>query len=314
MANSVNILLMYSTEAATTEHIERLKGLGKNIQVTVANSEKQALESASETEIILGHRYLWQVLPYANSLQWIQSSAAGINHLLVPDLWKQKPLLTRTPIFSDVIAWHALAMALSLLRGLPSYRSDIHSKNSQSQLIPANIPKVAMVFGLGKIGQELAKLLSSLGLKVIGIDRMKLSVDSCHQVLNVSNWKNHLSEVDLLFLCAPLTRETEKIINADILERLPRQAMVINVARGGLIDHGALINYLEQGKLAGAGLDVWDTVTDEQKSKLHQFSNVIRTPKIASFCADRQAKFEQFVEAQVQRYLKQEALLHVVDY
>jgi phosphoglycerate dehydrogenase-like enzyme len=301
---------MYSTSPPTVKHIDRLQSLKDDLRVTVVDSEQKAIENAPNTQIILGHRYLWQVLPCANSLEWVQSSAAGINHLLVADLWKRQPLLTRSPIFSDIIAWHALALALAVMREIKNYCST----NLLQYANLGGVPRVALVFGLGEIGKELVNLLRGLGLTVIGVNRSGKSPIPCDQIITPKSWQNYLDQVDWLFLCAPLTEDTHQVIDDDVLTRLPKTAVIINVARGGLINHSALINRLEQEQLAGAGLDVIDTVTEEQLFKLQNLRSVIITPKIASFCPERQLKFEGFVESQVQRYLEKKPLAYLVKY
>ena len=312
---SNQILIMYSTEPPTSGHLQRLRDISGNRKVVVVSSEDEAIQVAPQTEIILGHRYLWQTLPYAPHLKWIQSSASGTDHLMVPGLQVSRPCLTRTPIFSDIIAWHAFSLGLALIRGLGGSSNAPGHQTEIPDTPPLSIPKTAMIFGMGHIGIDLGKLLKGLGLRVIGINRSGGKPDETCDILISSNrdWKSYLSQVNMLFLCAPCNDETFQVINENVLSRLPDSAILVNVGRGSLIDHSALIRQLKTGRLR-AGLDVLDNVSEHQKSCMESLSNVIITPKTATFCTNRQAIFESFVEDQVKRYSLQQPPLYEVDY
>jgi phosphoglycerate dehydrogenase-like enzyme len=306
------LLIMYSTAPPSDGHLRHLAGLGGDVRV--AGAEDVAIAEAPEAEVFLGHRYLWQVLPRAERLGWVQSSAHGVTHLIVPALLERGPLLTRAPIFGDVIAWHALAMGLALIRGLGASCFARGAGRPPTASVPAPLPRVAMVFGMGEIGRELGRLLKGLGCTVLGVNRSGTADPSACDTVLPETWREHLGRVDLLFLCAPLTRRTWRIIDAEVLDLLPTHAALVNVARGDLVDHRALADRLEAGRLAGAALDVLDGATDEERGRLNRLPDVVLTPHSASFLPNRQEQFERFVEEQVRRYLAGQTPLHVVDY
>lgn len=304
------ILIMYSTAPPTTGHLQRLVEIGGHRDVVVADSEHRAMQTASRAEIILGHRYLWQVLPTAQRLAWVQSSAAGIDHLLVPDLFIRSPILTRCPIFGEVIAWHALAMALTLSRGLPGVgRTDEPVREVQ----PTELPRTAMIFGMGEIGQQLGRILVGMGVRVIGVNRSGIAgAGSFDTILKgEDSWEEFVHQVDLFFICCPATTENHKIIGANVLDHLPDSAILVNVGRGRVIDYEATIPHLKDGRIS-AGLDVLDGATDAEIKCLQSLPNVIYSRKTASFHPSRQERFERFVESQVQRFVVQQPLLHRV--
>jgi phosphoglycerate dehydrogenase-like enzyme len=310
----VHLLVMYSTAPPSDGHLRRLAGLGDDVRVATATTEEAAIARVPEAEVILGHRYLWQVLPRAKRLRWVQSSAHGITHLIVPALFERGPLLTRAPIFGDVVAWHALALGLALVRGLGACCFARGAGRPPTATVPAPLPRVAMVFGIGAIGRELGRRLKGLGCTVLGVNRSGTADPSACDAVLAETWRAHLGRVDLLFLCAPLTRRTWRVIDAELLDRLPTHAALVNVARGGLVDHRALADRLEAGRLAGAALDVLDHATDVERGRLARLPNVILTPKTGSFLFGRQERYEGFVEEQVRRYLDGEMPLHPVNY
>jgi glyoxylate reductase len=171
-----------------------------------------------------------------------------------------------------------------------------------------------MIFGMGGIGHELGRLLKGLGCTVLGVNRSGTADPSACDAVLPETWREHLGGVDLLFLCAPLMRSTWRIIDSEVLGLLPPHAALVNVARGGLVDHRALADRLEAGRLAGAGLDVLDHVSDDVRTRLERLPSVILTPHNATFLPGRQQRFERFIEEQVQRYLSREQPLYSVDY
>ena len=308
-------LLMYSNGRPSQPHIERLKKLRKDLSVVVADSEDIAIENAADTDVILGHRYLRQVLPHARHLKWVQSTAAGPHHLLSSDLRRVNPILTRCTAFSGVIAWHAFTLALTIVRRIPE------AVKAQQQGIwhpPFNMisfPKTAMVFGVGCIGRELAMILRQNGMTVLGVTR-KNSPDAdavCDELFCDNNsWLEHLHRVDLCFITLPLTNNTNRLFDATILRALPQHAVLVNVGRGGVIDTDALVSILQEGHLGGAALDVVEPVPSSPSDPVWSAPRLLITPKVASFHPKHQEKLEAFIESQVKRYLNGEALLDII--
>ena len=313
----MRLLIMYSTAPPTSGHVERLAALDPRVEVVVARDEAGAREAAPGAEVFLGHRYLAQCLPEAGRLKWVQSSAAGVDHLLTPALVARRPILTRCPVFADTIAWHALAMGLALVRGLSEAACAPHRQPpvapDGSRLPP--LPRTAVVVGMGDIGRALGELLKGLGLRVLGVVRTRRDVPArcCDEVLPPDRWRSRLGEADLLFLSIPGAPENRHFIDNDALARLPRHAVVVNVGRGMTLDHAALLRRLESLQLGGAGLDVLDEVPADVQNLLRQTPHVLITPKIASFTEDRQARFEAFVEQQVRAYLTGKPLVAPVE-
>ncbi len=309
------LLLMYSGLVPSTPHVARLSAMCDDCVVAVAKSEEEALAHAPDTDIILGHRYLRQTLPHTHVLQWIQSTAAGVDHLLSPELLRIQPLLTRCPIFGEEIAWHAWALALALVRRLPAaHTAQISGRWAPAEVQPLPYPKRVLVLGMGVIGQQLGRLLRRNGLYVVGVNRTARddARRACDLLIDERNWRQWLPETDVLFSTLPYTRATDRILNAATLRRLPAHAVVVNVGRGGTIDTSALTTLLRAGALGGAALDVVDPLPGPEDVDFWATPNLLVTPKVATFVPDRQAKLERFLEEQVERFLRGEALEYTV--
>lgn len=306
------ILLMYSTHRPDPKHLAALAALEDGISVVAADSETDALREAADAEIIVGHRYLRQCLPKARTLNWVQSTAGGVNHLPLQMLADNEIMLTRCTTPSMMIARHAHTLAWALLRNLPSAMRGEKICSNELRWLPQ--PKTALILGAGRIGCELAALLKQDGIEVWGVKRRPEQKPAfCDRVLGADQWMTLLPKVDLCFLCLPFLPETRLMMNASALNCLPDHAVVVNVGRGETMDEEALLDRLKDGRLGGAGLDVLKPDSPFIRKNELECLNLIVSPHIASHYLERGREIEQFVERQVSAYLRHESLENIVD-
>ncbi len=307
------LLLMYSNAPPSDGHVARLRALGDDVEVAVATDEASAVREVPITEVILGHRYLRQVLPVADRLAWVQSTAAGVDHLLSPELQRRRPLLTRCPVFADVVARHAFALMVALVRRLPDA---VRAQSEGRWAAPFEMlawPTRATVLGLGAIGRELTALLQANGLHVTGVSRDgRAPGTDCDVIRSAGEWRETLPDTDALFITIPASPANRHFVDRAALEALPEQAVVVNVSRGSVLETGALIELLRDGRLGGAGLDVVDPVPDSADDPLWSTPRTLITPKVSGHTPERQQRLEAFIEEQVRRYLSGESPLYEV--
>lgn len=298
------ITLMYSNYVPSAEHVRRLEDIAGGRHVAVALSEADALAHAGSTEIVLGHRYLRQLLPHAPGLRWVQTTAAGFDQLPARELQQRGITLTRNPLNARSISHHALALAWALLRRLP-LAMQAQSRGEWAAPFPMlPLPRTALVLGLGAIGAQVAMLLRGTGLYVRGADKSGTSAQrqACDELLDAGRWRDALAHTDILVLALPLDESTRRCIGERELALLPRHAIVVNVARAGLVDQAALVAALRAGAIGGAALDVLEPVPAAD-DPLWTTPNLLITPKVAAFHPGMQEDFEAFAEAQIRRFL-----------
>lgn len=206
---------------------------------------------------------------------------------------------------ADSVAEHALLLILALLRNLNqaqlNVRNGILGAPSGSMLAGRTV----CLYGLGAIALPLARRLKSFDVKLIGLTRQfstakmaEFGLDECYSLEEKTAC---LKQADILVICARLTPETRNSIGADELSCLPSGALLINVARGGLVKEEALISALRSGHLGGAGLDVyWQEPVDTQHPLL-QMNNVVATPHIAGITLDSLKDIATGVAANINR-------------
>lgn len=308
------ITLMYSNYRPDSAHVRRLEALAGAGRVAVAADEASAVAHAPATSIVLGHRWLRQILPHAPDLRWVQTTAAGYDQLPLADLARRGIVLTRNTLNAAAIAHHAVALAWALLRRLPQACEAQRQSRSAAPFDMLPLPRAALIIGLGAIGMQTAALLRGLGLHVRGAARSGSAAQRavCDEFLPGAGWRDALARSDIVVLALPLDASTRGCFGRAEIDALPPHAIVINVARAGLLDVAALAAALRAGRLGGAGLDVLDPIPAAD-DPLWTTPNLLITPKVAAHHPQMQAQFEAFAEAQVRRYLSGLPLEHCVE-
>ncbi|MFN2188222.1 MAG: NAD(P)-dependent oxidoreductase, partial [Candidatus Promineifilaceae bacterium] len=157
--------------------------------------------------------------------------------------------------------------------------------------------KSALILGFGAIGQRLARICRAFDMKVLAVKRTITSTAEAlaHELYTLEALPKILPRADVLFVCFPLTPETEGVIGARELAALPQGAILVNVGRGPLIQEEALFLALKDGHLAGAGLDVWYYYPSSEEERsytrpsvypFHELENVVLSPHRGGATAD----------------------------
>jgi phosphoglycerate dehydrogenase-like enzyme len=254
-----------------------------------------------------------QVLEAAPRLRWVHYTGAGIEHLLVPSFVRSSiPLTNSRGIHSRAVAELALALLLALAKGLPD-RLRAQAEHRWTQELNRGLHGATLVVvGLGSIGSTVARAASALGMHVIGVRRTARQARWAHDVVAFTDLDRVLPRAEYLVLCCPETDETRGLIGAAQLRRLPRGAVVVNVARGTIVDEPALIEALLDGHLGGAGLDVFRTEPLAPDSPLWAMPNVVITPHYPNVRGWERETVDRFVD-NAERFLDGRPLRNVID-
>jgi phosphoglycerate dehydrogenase-like enzyme len=235
---------------------------------------------------------MWRndLLEKSAKLRFIQSIGAGTDQF---DRDKMKAhgirLASAQGVNVRAVSEHAMALILAMVRRLPEARDNQakhHWRGMISDLREREDElsgKTLLIIGLGGIGGRLAQLAKAFDMHVIGIrqDPSKGGGQTADSVYRPSQLKTSLPRADYVALTCPLTKETEKVIDADALSCMKKSAYLINAARGRCVDEGALIEALRDQKIAGAAIDVTVDEPLPAASPLWNFPNVLITPHTA---------------------------------
>jgi phosphoglycerate dehydrogenase-like enzyme len=181
--------------------------------------------------------------------------------------------------YAQPVAEHALMLALAVLRELPrrarARRWDADERGRT--LFGAEV----VVIGAGGIAVELLRLLSVFDVRATVVRRRLEPVPGAARTITVEHLGEALARAELVFVAAALTDRTRRLIGAEELDRMPEGAILVNVARGALVDTDALVAALESGRLGGAGLDVTDPEPLPAGHPLWSVENCVVTPHVA---------------------------------
>jgi phosphoglycerate dehydrogenase-like enzyme len=261
---------------------------------------------------------------FAHQLRWVHSAAAGAGSALHEEMGRSDVVLTNSAgVHAIPIAEYAVAGILHFLRGFDvAIAQQSESKWDKAFFVSTDAPLREMdsvrafIIGTGGLGGETAKRLSALGATCTGVRRrVELGPPAgFERVVALRDIEAELPKHDVVVLAAPFTTETAGLLTAKRLDLLPTNAIVVNVARGALIDDEALIDRLERSRLRGAVLDVFREEPLAADSPLWQLRRVLLTPHISPVSPGRfwPRQLELFLDNWT-RYVKGEPLRNVVD-
>lgn len=229
------------------------------------------------------------LIPAASKLKFIQSISAGTDQYDPAALREAGiRLASGAGVNARAVAEHAMALMLALARRLPEARDNQHRKVWRGMISDPAIRedemggKTLAIVGPGRIGGRLAQLGRAFDMHVVALKRDVASgVDGAHEVLPIGALASVLPRADWVVLTCPLTPETTNLIDAAALARMKPGAHLINCARGKVVDEAALITALQEGRIAGAGIDVTVEEPLPPASPLWEMPNVLITPHMA---------------------------------
>ena len=260
------------------------------------------------------------VFPSATRLRWVQSPAVGVGSLMFPELLASPVVLTSARgIRARAIAEHVLGVTIALARRLPAtLRAQAAHRWAQEELETEarTLQGLRMgIVGLGAIGLEVVKIAAPFGLRVTAIRRRagEPVPGGVEAVWTPDRLPDLLEQSDVVVLAAPHTPETKRLIGRAQIERMKRGALLVNVARGKLVDDEAVIAALRDGRLGGAALDVFSQEPLETSSPYWDLPNVIVTPHTSGAMQDYWTPLVALFAGNLRRFEKGEPLLNVVD-
>jgi (S)-sulfolactate dehydrogenase len=208
------------------------------------------------------------------------------------------------------VAEYAIALAMTLLRG-PAYLGTQRLVNGEWPREPFGrglelAGKTLGVIGLGSIGSTTARKARALDMRVIACDPYLPSMSENWHLAEKVSLDTLLGTADVVTLHCPLTEETRGMVGAQEIGRMKKGAVLINTARGGIVDHPALAAALKNGHLGGAAIDVFgcEPITNEEGQIFDGIANVILTPHIAGVTAEANHRVTRMTVEGVARILK----------
>ncbi|MFH1462174.1 MAG: D-2-hydroxyacid dehydrogenase [bacterium] len=262
------------------EHLQKIKEIAPDSEIIAAIGSKEIENNLETADVFLTFPNVSIDLDKAKNLKWIHSFSAGVDGILTPQVASSAVLLSNSSGVHPVpISEHVLCFLLSFARKFNiTFRQQLEKKWQRIETLTELRGKAVLVIGLGNIGREVIRLCKCLGLKTMGVDRNKNELDSLDEFHSPENLPEILPNADFVVLCLPHTKETHHFLNKEKLERMKKEAILINIGRGGVVNEEELIQALKDGRIAGAGLDVTEKEPLPEESPLWDMEQVIITP------------------------------------
>jgi phosphoglycerate dehydrogenase-like enzyme len=310
----MRIVLCYPVEPA---HVARIAAVAPEAEIIDAGQERVAAE-LPEADVFCGHPKVpvpWEEVVARGRLEWIQSSAAGLDHCLVPCVVESPIVVTSASgVLADQVAEHAVALATACTRRIPLFLAQQARREFVRRPTRDLTGATVGIVGLGGNGRRLVEVLAPFKVRILATDWFPVHKPPEVEFLGrPETLPDLLPQVDVLFLCPPLTEHTRRMIDAAAIARLKRGAILVNVGRGPLVDEHALAAALVDGHLDSAALDVTPDEPPAASSPLWTAPNLVITPHVGGQAAGRIDAMTDFFCDNLRRWRRGQPLLNLVD-
>jgi len=316
--------------------VERLRALSPRLQIRVhpaRTGQDLPGDLLADVEVL----YTLHALPEPASvpnLRWVQFHLSGVDAIVDHPLLHTDVLVTSlSGASAPQLAEYALMGILALGRRVPRMVADKAAKrwaeDRFERFRPVELRGATVgIVGYGSAGREVARLCRAFGATILAVKRDLRSLDDRgYRLKELGDPSADLAErlyppqavasmaalCDFLVIAAPLTPETRGMIDRRVFEALKPTAYLVDLSRGGLVDHAALVEALTEKKLAGAMLDVFPAEPLPDGSPLWEMPNVLLSPHIAGSSGDYYERATELFGENLRRYLSDQPLLNLYD-
>lgn len=316
--------------------IDKIVRVSPSLAVTQheARTADEITDIVGEVEVI----YAWQAIPLpedAPNLRWAQLHSAGADAILQHPLYLQSDVIftTANGIHAIPLAEYVMAQILAFAHHLPKMFED--KTNSTwaagwwNRYVPSELHGATLgIVGYGSIGRHVARLAQAFGMRILAIKRdVRHLADDRYAVPGIGDPEGELpdrvyppqalhsfvSECDYVVLTVPLTSQTHHLVDTAALAAMKPGAILINIARGDVVDEQALVTALEQEVIGGAALDVFAEEPLPEDHPLWKLPNVIISPHVGGFTPHYDDRATDIFAENLRRYVAGEPLLNMVD-
>ncbi|WP_070040878.1 2-hydroxyacid dehydrogenase [Robinsoniella peoriensis] len=311
----MNIVMLESlavSENILKSYIKPLEEAGHTFRAYEKSSDEEVLKEESKDAdiLILANMPLRQeVIRNCSHLKFIDVAFTGVDHVDLEAAKEVGAALSNASGYSnESVAELTLGMILSLLRNVPQVEARCRDGKTKDGLVGFELKgKTVGIIGTGAIGMRTAQLCSAFGCKVIAYNGFSKKENS--ELITYMPLKDLLEEADIVALHCPLTEQSRHLINQETIGYMKKSAILINAARGPVVDSDALAKALNEGRIAGAGIDVFEVEPplNTDHPLLHA-KNTIVTPHVAFATKESMEIRAEIVFRNIDQWLKGEQI------
>jgi phosphoglycerate dehydrogenase-like enzyme len=287
--------------------------------------KKELIEAVSDAHIIIGDytnniALDAEVIRAAKRCIFIQQPSTGFQHIDVDEAARAGiPVANIAGANTFAVAEHTIMLILACLKKLLL----AHEKTKRGEWAQDEMPlygvfelfeKTLGIIGMGRIGKEVAKRARPFGLHMVYYDVNRLPLQEEEELgVTYRPLDELVAESDVITLHLPLTPQTENMLSADRIARMKPNAVIINVSRGAIVDEAALAHALKEGRIQGAGLDVFSTEPISPENPMLDAPNAILTPHIAGATNESRVRIIDLTIDNVVRVLRRQEPVNIVN-
>lgn len=273
-------LLMTGAFNCTEEQKLNIEKLGCEVMLHKMEKEPLSQEMFTVKGVICNGLFLHNDLDRFPNLKFVQLTSAGLDRVPV-DRMKEKgiTLCNARGVYSTPMAEWALTGVLTLYKHTNTfYNNQQNHKWVKDRNVKELSGSTICIIGCGSVGTECAKVFRPFANEIVAVDIVKPQSDLFDAYYTINNVTEAVKNADIVILTLPLTDETRNMFDKELLSQFKNDAILVNIARGAVVNEEDLINVLKENKLGGAVLDVFTTEPLNEESELWDFENVVITP------------------------------------
>lgn len=286
-----------------------------------ARSDDEAVDLIADADVAFASELRQPHLAAARHLRWVHSPAVGIGGMLFPEMLASDVTITNSRgVTAEPIAEHVVAVVLAMFRKLPiAIRRQTSRTWAQDEIAGPPPGRLlgrsrVLLIGLGAIGTAVARKMEALGATIAAVRRtVSAPAPRGVDVHSVAELHDQLGASDAVIITAPQTRATWGMIGREELRAMRRDAILVNVSRGKLVDEAALADALADGTIGGAALDVFEHEPLDPASPLWSLPNVLITPHTSWIRSDHWDAVTALFTDNLRRFDAGEPLINRVD-
>ena len=284
-------LLITGAWRASEEELSMLRNMGHEIYLMPDERGELPCAPNLVEGVVCNGLFLHHKIEDFSSLKLIQLTSAGLDRVPVNYInEKGIALKNARGVYSAPMAEYAVWGVLSLYKGAFSlYKNQSEKKWNKVRSVMELSDKRVLIVGCGSVGGECAKRFSAMGCRVVGVDVVKRADENYREMYSIDDLDALIPQSDIIVLTLPYAEENRHLIKVSRIAEMKESAVLVNIARGGVIDTDALTEALKARRIYGAVLDVFETEPLSPDSPLWGLENVIITPH-NSFVGENNAK------------------------
>lgn len=317
--NTIAVLAQTNGPEFLERHAERIKEVLPEVNIVVAYEEDELMKKTTDADVLLTWPFkkIDKFCSGAPSLKWVHAFTAGVDRIMNSKVGSMNVRISNTKgIHGYPISDHVLSNIYLFLRAYPTFfRQQLNkewNKEPRKLMDEASAMTVGII-GLGNIGLEIARKCKLLDMRVLATKNTPFEnewVDRCYPPTQLNEL---LEQSDFIVITVPLTEATANMIGEQELQLMKSTSVLINVARGGVVNEVALVKALRENLIRGAALDVFSEEPLPTNNPLWDLPNVVITPHMAAQSAYYMDRAVNVIIENLQRFSRDEVLLFEID-